>query len=77
MDFRDFRKQVAGQTQAEVADATGLTQATISRIEAQRQVPSSIVLIRIQAWADAIARRKRLPPAGRLTWDWLERRGAA
>jgi len=66
-----------GVTQQSIADETGLSQPTISRIEKQLQRPSGEALLLIQMWADAIAYRKRIKVERRLSWDWIRRPKAA
>ncbi len=70
LELEAFREQV-GATQHEVADATGLTQPTISRIEKKKQRPSSVAYLAIQEWAEDLAHSRRLPVRRRLTWGWL------
>jgi len=70
INLEEFRSSV-GVTQQDVADETGLSQGTISRIEKQLQRPSGEALLLIQAWADALAHSKRISVSQRLGWDWL------
>ena len=70
LELAEFRSSV-GITQQDVADETGLSQPTISRIEMQLQRPSGEALLLIQAWADALARSKRIAVSQRLSWGWL------
>ena len=60
-----------GATQHEVAAATGVDQSTISRIASRTVRPSGETLLRIQAWAEEIATRRRVKRSERLTWDYL------
>jgi len=65
--FRNLPEVAA--TQADVAAGTGLSQATISRLESgEIEKPSWEVVNAVRSWAAGVARRKRLPRAKRLTW---------
>lgn len=68
VDLRAFREQAAVDlTQKEVADASGVPQPTISRIESGRiKRPRFDVVDKLQSWADELARTKRLPTRNRL-----------
>ena len=70
VDLARFRL-IVGVTQQEIANQTGLSQATICRIEKKTQNPSGKALLSIQDWADQIASQKRIPMPDRLSWDWL------
>jgi transcriptional regulator with XRE-family HTH domain len=69
LDLAAFRTDQR-KSQRQVANETGLSQPTISRIEKHQQRPSFDVFMAIKLWADDIARRKRLPVAKRLTPGW-------
>jgi transcriptional regulator with XRE-family HTH domain len=79
MDLLAFRKQDAVDlTQEEVAAATGVDQTTISRLETgATKNPRLDVVQKIQAWADKVARRRRLPKSKRLTWGSFQEDSAA
>ena len=65
MDLKQFRARV-GISQQQLADAVGVTQATISRIEAGTQVPQAALYCRLEIWEKLIARQKRIPRGQRL-----------
>ena len=69
-NLAEFRS-IVGFTQQEVADGTGLSQPTISRIESQLQKPSGEALLLLQEWAAVLASSRRIAVSQRLTWDWL------
>ena len=70
-DFAQFMARV-GATGRDVAQATGLTEATVSRIRHGKiRNPRWDVVQRLIAWADVEARRLGLPERERLRWDPL------
>ena len=70
IDLAEFRRGV-GKSQHDVADEAGVSQPTVSRLEAQVCHPTAIVMLNIQDWADALARKRRIPKAEWLCWDWI------
>lgn len=70
MDLQTFMDEV-GVEDTDVADAVGKDRSTISRIRRKRFRPDAETLLLLNAWADEIAKRKRLRVRERLTWDYL------
>jgi plasmid maintenance system antidote protein VapI len=70
MELADFLAKL-DVSQTAVAEAIGITQATISRIAARKQRPDGDTLLRIQRWADTIARQQQINPADWLSWEWV------
>lgn len=56
---------------ADVAKAVGKDRSTISRIRRGVVRPDADTLLKLSAWAERAARRKRLPRAQWLTWNHL------
>lgn len=57
---------------AALAVIVGCNRSTISRIRRRKTRPESATLMRIQAWADDLAKRRRMRLTQRLRWDWIE-----
>tara|TARA_B100000749_G_C18422829_1_gene464257 strand:- start:207 stop:449 length:243 start_codon:yes stop_codon:yes gene_type:complete len=68
--LRSFRHAV-GATSREVADAVGINQSTLVRIELGDREPLLSTALRIEAWADGVAKKKRLPLDQRLLLEDL------
>lgn len=64
--LRAFRRKI-GATAGEVADATGLSQTTVTRIELGEVSPQLETATRILSFCDEAARRYRVPVAERIT----------
>jgi len=68
--LRNFRHAV-GATSREVADAVGINQSTLIRIELGKREPLLSTALRISSWADDQAKRKRVPRAERVALEDL------
>ena len=70
MELTRFMQRV-GASDQEVAAAIDRDRSTISRIRRKVFDPDARTLLRLNCWADEVARRKRLRRSEWLSWDYL------
>ena len=71
MDLAAFMEHIGARLH-DVADATGLDISTVSRIKSGvTRHPRADALLKIQAWADAEAKRLHLKRSHHLDFDYL------
>ena len=68
--LRSFRK-IVGDTAQDVAEITGLSQTTVTRIELGEVSPQHETATRLLAYCDQRARKYRVPIRDRITSDDL------
>lgn len=71
MDLERFMERV-NVGDAKLAEIVGRDRSTISRIRRRVVAPDAVTMLRLDRWATAAARWRRLKPRERLTWDHIE-----